>query len=417
MVDRMHSPFSVLYVDDEEKSLKYFQEVFGGAFPIHTASNAQEGFEILESHKDRIGILMTDQRMPGEKGTELLERVRQVRPRILRFLVTAHTDLEAVIEAVNRGAIYKYITKPWDIPELEITLKRGLEFFGLQRERDQLLRFKSDRLAQRITTDRLLSLGRLTTGISQYLREPLAEIKSFLDVAPNKIQDEHFCKWVSGRPDAWVKVYPTIQLKADRLLRILSRLDEVSHLASEEAFRRMDLRSMVSQAIHRMEFRLKQRKIKVENCIPDCLPFINVQEAGFYRLLELLLEDELAILPEAGTIKFKAKILPKLSHQGSQLQMEIEDNGPQISGGSCNRIFEPFYRRSRDPKVLGLNLMICFWIVHTHGGSMAATNNKREGMTLTLTIPTDSDPSNVYQTGQESFHDLVWGDPEWNKLV
>src|SRR3954462_15293469 len=137
---------AILYVDDEEKSLKYFVRAFEDQFRVYTAANAQDGLKLLEQHKDDIGLLMTDQRMPGEKGVWLLERARQLRPRIIRILATAFSDMEAAIAAVNSGAIYKYISKPWDPPQLETTLKRGLEFFLVQRERDQLLREKmSDR--------------------------------------------------------------------------------------------------------------------------------------------------------------------------------------------------------------------------------------------------------------------------------
>ena len=137
-----YKKFAVLYVDDEEKSLKYFVRAFEEQFRILTATNAQDGLKLLEQHPDEIGLLMTDQRMPGEKGVWLLERARQLRPRIIRILATAYADMDAAIAAVNTGAIYKYVTKPWDLPQLETTLKRALEFFIVQRERDQLLREK-----------------------------------------------------------------------------------------------------------------------------------------------------------------------------------------------------------------------------------------------------------------------------------
>ena len=73
-----------------------------------TASNALDGYKLVEEHKDDIGLLMTDQRMPGEKGVWLLERTRQLQPRIIRILVTAYADMDAAIAAVNSGAIYKY---------------------------------------------------------------------------------------------------------------------------------------------------------------------------------------------------------------------------------------------------------------------------------------------------------------------
>src|SRR5205807_330736 len=111
-----YKKFTILYVDDEEKSLKYFTRAFEDQFQILTASNATDGLGLLEEHKDEIGLLMTDQRMPGEKGVWLLEKARQLRPRIIRILATAYADMDAAIAAVNTGAIYKYVTKPWDPP-------------------------------------------------------------------------------------------------------------------------------------------------------------------------------------------------------------------------------------------------------------------------------------------------------------
>src|SRR5712691_10295864 len=99
-----YKKFAILYVDDEEKSLKYFTRAFEDQFRIFTAVNATEGFKLLEEHKDDIGLLMTDQRMPGEKGVWLLERARQLKPQIIRILATAFADMDAAIAAVNTGA-------------------------------------------------------------------------------------------------------------------------------------------------------------------------------------------------------------------------------------------------------------------------------------------------------------------------
>ena len=98
-----YKKFIILYVDDEEKSLKNFTRAFGSSFRILTASNAKDGFALLDKHKDEIGVLMTDQRMPGEQGVWLLERARQLQPRITRMLVTAFTDMDAAIAARPRA--------------------------------------------------------------------------------------------------------------------------------------------------------------------------------------------------------------------------------------------------------------------------------------------------------------------------
>ena len=134
---------AILYVDDEEKSLKYFTRAFGDKFKILSASNASDGYRLLEQHRDEIALLITDQRMPGEKGVEFLQRAQRLHPKAIRILTTAYSDFEVAIDAVNSAAISKYVTKPWDIPQLEIILQEACEFFTVQRERDLLVEAKS----------------------------------------------------------------------------------------------------------------------------------------------------------------------------------------------------------------------------------------------------------------------------------
>src|SRR5688572_10269534 len=114
--------FYVLYVDDEEKSLKNFQRAFGSQFKVLTASNATDGLRVLEQHLNEIAVLVRDEQMPGHRGVWLLNQARQMKPGILRILATAYSDLESVIAAVNTGAIYHYVTKPWDPAQLENTI-------------------------------------------------------------------------------------------------------------------------------------------------------------------------------------------------------------------------------------------------------------------------------------------------------
>ena len=111
-----YKKYTVLYVDDEENSLKYFHQIFNDKFSVLTAPNAEEGYRLLKENQGKMAVLITDQRMPGEKGVQLLEKARQLTPRTLRILVTAYSDLTAAVDAINTGAIYKYVSKPWDIP-------------------------------------------------------------------------------------------------------------------------------------------------------------------------------------------------------------------------------------------------------------------------------------------------------------
>src|SRR5258706_1995240 len=219
-----YKKFGILYVDDEEKSLKYFSRAFEDQFRIFTAPRAQEGFKVLEAHQDEIGLLMTDQRMPGEKGVWLLERARQLRPRIVRILATAFSDMDAAIAAVNTGAIYKYVTKPWDPPMLETTLKRGLEFFIVQRERDQLLKEKMSVLHNIMITDRVISLGLLAAGLSHHVRNSLVAVKTLLDLAPAKLQQESLDLSGLRNPEFWKDYYHNVQNQIEKINNMLKDL-------------------------------------------------------------------------------------------------------------------------------------------------------------------------------------------------
>src|SRR5215470_1531268 len=99
----------VLYIDDEEKSLKYFTRAFQDKFRVLSAANASDGYRLLEQYRDEIALLIVDQRMPGEKGLEFLQRARQLHPNAVRILTTAYSDFDVIVDAVNSQAIYKYV--------------------------------------------------------------------------------------------------------------------------------------------------------------------------------------------------------------------------------------------------------------------------------------------------------------------
>lgn len=112
---------SVLYVDDEAQNLEVFLATFRRYFKIFIAASAEEGMKILDT--EEIHVLITDQRMPGTSGVQLLADAVNKFPHQVRILLTAYADIEAIINAVNKGLIFKYIKKPWD----EIELKESIE--------------------------------------------------------------------------------------------------------------------------------------------------------------------------------------------------------------------------------------------------------------------------------------------------
>jgi two-component system, probable response regulator PhcQ len=420
MIDDLYDykKFAILYVDDEEKSLKYFVRAFEDQFRILTAANAQDGLKLLEQHQDGIGLLMTDQRMPGEKGVWLLERARQLQPRIIRILATAYADMDAAIAAVNTGAIYKYITKPWDPPQLENTLKRGLEFFLVQRERDQLLKEKLSVLHNMMIADRIVSLGLLAAGLSHHIRNALVAVKTFLDLAPAKMAEEKMDLTGLRNPDFWKEYYQNVQGQIEKINNLLKDLWTASEAPAFEFADRVHLRTVVDDTISRLKSDFAAKAIQVVTEIPDSLPALNVDKPKFYRLFELLLKDEIASLPAGSKINLRASVLNDVSADKQQIQVQVTDNGPGLPKEALRLVFDPFVVRSDSPMEYGIHLMACFFIVHHHGGHIDARSDQGQGTTFTLRLPVNPGKAPVAsQSDTEFLQKVLLNDAIWEKLV
>ncbi|RMG37923.1 MAG: sigma-54-dependent Fis family transcriptional regulator [Gammaproteobacteria bacterium] len=146
---------SILVVDDEVRSLESIRRILGDRFDVHTATGAAEAEEILR--REWIQVLLCDQRMPEVTGVEFCQQVRDQYPDIIRMIISGYTDSEDIIEAINKGGIYQYITKPWHPDELITKLNNAVALFRLQRENEQLaveLRLKPDTLEQALIEKR-----------------------------------------------------------------------------------------------------------------------------------------------------------------------------------------------------------------------------------------------------------------------
>ncbi len=170
------SPGKILYVDDEPMALKYFERLVSPLAPVITALSVEQGKAVLTERGHEIAVLVTDQRMPGAHGNELLRFTREFHPRVVRMLTTAYSELGEAIEAINSGEIYRYITKPWELGSLHADLRNALELADLRSERDHLLGQKLMVQQQGLLGSRLASLTVLGVGAAQQAApEPVAD--------------------------------------------------------------------------------------------------------------------------------------------------------------------------------------------------------------------------------------------------
>ena len=376
--------FAILYVDDEEMSLKYFTRAFGEHFRILTAANARDGLKLIQEHGAEIGILMTDQRMPGEKGVWLLEQTRELRPGILRILVTAFTDMDAAIAAINSGAIYKYISKPWDKMHLELELKQAMEFFLLQQEREELLKERSALLRERMMANRIGSLGLVAAGLSQHIRNSLVAVKTFLDLL-----EEQKSAGSLRDPD----LLRSVRADIENIVNLLTDLRIGSANHTDATFvSEIQLRPALSEILTGLQPAFAARRIAVENQIPENLPALLVDLPKFKKLFELLFKDELANLPAGSRITLAAA--ESAVHGKPGLALTLADNGPALPQDTLNLVLDPFATQGK-PSEYGINLLICLFIVHHHGGTIEVQSATGGGNLFTLRLPLQPEKSGV----------------------
>lgn len=127
---------NVLYIDDEVHNLNSFKAGFRRLFNVFTAESATEGRKVLET--EEIHVIITDQRMPVMTGIEFLESIIPEFPDPIRILLTGYADINAVIDAINKGQVYRYIQKPWMDEDLRINIERAYEIYSLRKENREL---------------------------------------------------------------------------------------------------------------------------------------------------------------------------------------------------------------------------------------------------------------------------------------
>ena len=128
----------ILYIDDEEHNLTSFNSTFRRDYQIHLATSGSMGLNIMKEH--HIDLVITDQRMPEMTGIEFLVRIVDEYPDCMRIILTGYSDMEAIIQAINKGRVYSYVSKPWNREDLKLTIDRALEVKALRVHNKELIK-------------------------------------------------------------------------------------------------------------------------------------------------------------------------------------------------------------------------------------------------------------------------------------
>ncbi len=156
--------FNILYVDDEPQNLVSFKATFRREYRVHTATSAMEGIEIMRQKE--IQLIITDQRMPEITGVEFLEKVLPEFPNSIRMILTGYADMEAIVNAINKGKVFRYITKPWDENDLKVAIENAKQLYYLQNSNRSLVEELKHKVEEQERTLRLFM---------KYVPEPVVE--------------------------------------------------------------------------------------------------------------------------------------------------------------------------------------------------------------------------------------------------
>jgi two-component system probable response regulator PhcQ len=403
--------YAVLYVDDEEMALKYFEKSFGKEFRILTANNAADGLKIIEQHGDEIGVLLSDQRMPGEKGVQLLERARQLRPRLVRMMVTAYADFGVTVDAVNLGSIFRYVSKPIQVEDMRNTLHRAMDFFVLQQERDDLLREKLSVLQNMLITDRVLGLGIVAAGLHQHLRNPLRAVHAFLELTPGRFGRQNLDLDKLRDASFWRDFHGLVVKQSTRIADLLGGLQ------GTPSTQNVDVAALLQEVISQQQSAFTGKGLELNaEATSGGLSGLNTDEPRLRQMLQLLLQSEWSRLPAGSKVSLSAQTVAEGAEAGSLL-LTLVDNGPALSTSVLGSVFDPFHINAESEDATGLQLMGVYFLAHHLGGKITSPRSQ-SGRTFKITLPATPAAALTATDGSREFiSNVLMNDTLWERLL
>lgn len=160
--------YKMLIVDDEVANLRLLERLFSRQFECLMAASGEDAIRLLEQHD--VAILITDQRMPQMTGIDLLKHSARLRPHMVRILLTGYTDVEVLVDALNSGLVYLYVTKPWNNDDLKLKISRACEHYEINKKSSSL-GLANDRLLGRLKENKLsvvTALGEMLRARDEY---------------------------------------------------------------------------------------------------------------------------------------------------------------------------------------------------------------------------------------------------------
>ena len=347
----------ILYVDDDVNNLVVFKSAFMDHFDVVTCSDPQQAIAIME--KEGFPIVIADQRMPGMKGVEFFEIIKDKYPFTIRMILTAYSDVGDVLDAINRGNVYKYITKPWRSEEVLLTLHRAVEAYHLAISNQQLTE-------QLVQAAKFSALGQFAARITHEIRNQLGAITLAELIREKYPNDERLLHYADILLDA-----------RDHLVGLVSEVRDFSMNTPPEYEREpVALVDVAESALSLIRF---DKLFDGKTISSDYLarPIVSCNKAKIKQVLINILQN--AAYATEG--RHPALINMRVLEDSDFGIVSVTDNGCGISPENRDKIWEPLFT-TREDTGTGLGLDICRKIVEAHHGTIES-ENAPEGLSQT----------------------------------
>lgn len=374
----------VLLVDDELANVKVLRSFLDDSYVVHEATCGKDALALAEAHP--LDLVITDQRMEGMSGVELLERLKVLKPDVAGIVLTGYADTTAMMSAINRAAVFRFLKKPWEPEDILEAIARASEHVSQQRTIQQLvglLAHRTDELGrsldelktsqcQLLHLERLGTMGQLAAGITHDVRNVMVSLRAV--------------EWEIQQSKATPpELLETVQVGMGGLDNLVRTLDALHSFARGGAaglrLRPCAPGTVVNDAIAiaRMDGAFKSRQVDVR--VEASLPLLSADQQKLTQVMVNLVRNALQATRERDHISVEAS-----APESGSVVLSVEDTGPGIAPELRERLFQPF-ASSKGEGGLGMGLYMARLIVESHRGNIHCSEGSKGGARFMITLP------------------------------
>ena len=370
---------SILVVDDEQENINLLSNILGGDYSLFEAINADQALSLLR--KNEIHLILSDQRMPGLSGVELLEKARSLRPDCVRMLITAYPDVNNAIQAINRGHVHRYIAKPFDSSELKVAIQQELEHLDLLRANRRLneeMGRMVDELfrANRELRDLNQMKDQFLANCSHELKTPLVSGMGYVDL---------MLSGGMGRLDP--RHEKGLKIAHRNLERLLGLIENLLALAKarfrpeELRVARFDLLPLLEECVESLRGRARKKSLLVKTAFPRGRIPVDGDERKIHSVITNVLANAEKFSPEDARIEVRVRA-PK----AGRIRVIVSDNGVGLQEAKAD--IQPF-KTTSDLRYagMGIGLTLARQILQAHGCDILLERGKRGGARVQFDLP------------------------------